>query len=385
VKLGVCSTGRGWMLIVAGVLSATGLAVAASGSGWSVQRAPNNHAALNQLSAVSCPSSSDCVAVGESDSERYPTRVTLAERWDGREWTIQRTPNPVPSPADAARQSVLNGISCISENSCVAVGSFYNGSESATLAERWNGHKWRIQRTPNPKQLKHSELWSVSCASASDCIAVGDSFIGQYDSELLLAERWNGRKWTIQRPPNPGDANSDLSGISCPAERVCTAVGGSEAVGTFAERWNGSVWTVQPLPDRPNLGNILSAVSCPSAHVCVTVGESVRYYYKGEDDHTLIERWNGTKWTIQHSGDVGPLVGLSCTSARACTSVSPWPFAYRWNGRKWTIEHTPNPSGSATLQGVSCPSISKCTAVGDYLTDSSPASEKVLAERWNHG
>jgi hypothetical protein len=37
----------------------------------------------------------------------------------------------------------------------------------------------------------------VSCASAHACVAVGSGY-NRAGTEVTLAERWNGRRWTIQ-------------------------------------------------------------------------------------------------------------------------------------------------------------------------------------------
>ena len=80
---------------------------------------------------------------------------------------------------------------------------------------------------------------------------------------------------------------------------------------------------------------------------------------------------------------------MSCTSASACTAVGYYAsgstyvtLAERWNGTKWSIQHTPNPTGApgSWLDGVSCASASTCTAVGD--PNFSPP-QVTLAERWN--
>jgi hypothetical protein len=42
------------------------------------------------------------------------------------------------------------------------------------LAERWNGTAWTIQSLPTAEGAKESELWGVSCSSATACAPVGD-------------------------------------------------------------------------------------------------------------------------------------------------------------------------------------------------------------------
>ncbi len=62
--------------------------------------------------------------------------------------------------------------------SCTSVGRFAD----LTLAERWDGTHWTIQPTPDPSTTE-SILYSVSCPSASACVAVGgvaDAVVERY-------------------------------------------------------------------------------------------------------------------------------------------------------------------------------------------------------------
>jgi hypothetical protein len=102
-----------------------------------------------------------------------------------------------------------------------------------TLAERWNGTNWSIQETPNP--TTNSKLDGVSCTSAKACTAVGE------DSGRGLAESWNGTTWSVQSTPDPDEKFDFLFGVSCTSSSACTAVGGYENTSseelTLAERY----------------------------------------------------------------------------------------------------------------------------------------------------
>ncbi len=132
----------------------------------------------------------------------------------------------VPSPNPAAPAGQLFGASCSGASACTAVGTYVKPSgRGVTLAERWNGKKWSIQPTPNPSGAAVSALSGVSCTTASACIAVGVSTTGS-GVRVTLAERWNGTTWRIQRTPNPAGARgSFLNGVSCASPSACTAVG----------------------------------------------------------------------------------------------------------------------------------------------------------------
>src|ERR1039458_10698773 len=64
------------------------------------------------------------------------------------------------SSADAlAGRGDLSGVSCVSVGACIAVGDMKNGAGTkVTLAERWNGRRWSVQATPNPAGALSADL-----------------------------------------------------------------------------------------------------------------------------------------------------------------------------------------------------------------------------------
>jgi hypothetical protein len=166
-----------------GSTSGRPLAVRLDAAGWSVQTAAEGgRGQFSELSGVSCPTLTFCTAVG---TIRRSTGTSLmVERWDGLTWSLQVAPNP------SARFSELAGVSCVTATACTAVGSrLTHTGARPTLAEHWDGRSWTIQRTPNPASSSASFLRDVSCSSPSACTAVGDQAIAL---RLPLAERFSG-------------------------------------------------------------------------------------------------------------------------------------------------------------------------------------------------
>jgi hypothetical protein len=162
----------------------------------------------------------------------------------------------------------------------------------------------------------------------------------------------------------------------------------------LALRWNGASWSATTAAVPASSSDTgLSGVSCTSTTACAAVG----YYSNSSDRYvTLVERWNGSKWTVQAS-PTGPgtvtneLLGVSCVSASACAAVGysrsgsnpRLALAERWNGTRWVITATPAIAGStgAILSAVSCTAATACTAV-DYFQDASHSYTQLLAERY---
>jgi hypothetical protein len=252
-------------------------------------------------------------------------------------WMVQTTPNP----SSSAR---LAGVSCAAK-ACTAVGDYVNHSDNdVTLAEGSNGKRWTIQTTPNPGGSKRVILVGVSCTAANACTAVG-YYVNDSRSDVTLAERWNGKKWTIQTTPNPTGSQFSLVSVSCPAAKACIAVGQYQKVikhsaheALFAERWNGKKWTAQLMPtkDYDNAGG----VSCPATDACTAVGS---YSLGGPTGYTLAEYWNGRKWTIQSTPSPGAgaeLVGVSCTASDTCTATGSWEETVSASGQTLAERHS---------------------------------------------
>src|SRR5207253_591293 len=136
---------------------------------------------------------------------------TLTEHWDGTSWLI------VPSAmTNGTLYDELRAVTCASSSDCWAVGFYYNGSDDQTLIEHWDGISWSIVSSPNDGT---THLLGVTCASSSDCWAVG-----RYNNGSVI-ERWDGTSWSIVSPPNNGTSSDSLNGLTCTSSSNCWAVG----------------------------------------------------------------------------------------------------------------------------------------------------------------
>jgi hypothetical protein len=351
---------------------------AARGPAWTVQAMPHPKGALQTyLDGLACTSATACTAVGSS-IPKYGNYLTLAERRSGRAWTVQRTPDR-PGPAPYTVDTVA-GVSCRS-GSCILVGSYEPPGTTADqgLAERWNGAGWELQAFPVPKGTVENLLSGISCTSPGACTAVGESTMVDGEGRTLAA-RWNGAKWQIEKSANPaGSRVSQLRSVSCVSPTSCTAVGDylkRSAYVTLAEQWNGRSWKVIKTPNPSGSDQVtLAGVSCTTARACMAVG----YYDLRTGDRMLAEIWNGKSWKTSkppapaHTNTTS-LNAVSClrtgciaVGGSAITTVT-HSLAEHWNGRTWAIEPSRNPAGStySALVAVSCISVTVCTADGYY-------------------
>jgi len=388
-------------LAVASTLASAGLASAGTAPAphWSVQATPNPAGPLDsELFGVSCASASACMAVGYA--AQGAVRSLLAERFDGTRWRLE----VVAVPAAAVTADFV-GVSCGGPSSCVAVGDYrVRSGLTLTLAERWDGSTWSIERTPDPgRPYKRptldsgTEFSGVSCASARSCIAVGD-YLDRDHRSVALIERSDGSRWTLERTPAP--RGRPLGGASCPTATTCTVVGeerrGFGVLLPVAERSRGSEWALQHAPASSipgSMTNVLVSVSCAPSADCAAVGDRST----AAGGHTAFaERFRDGGWTITPTPPQAEAVfgGVSCVAVDACTAVglhqnaarsSTLPLIERWNGRSWSLE-----AGAALTRGrhagglgaVSCLSRSTCVAVGFATYDAGGVERTLtLAER----
>jgi hypothetical protein len=373
-----------------------------NGSDWSIVASPDPTGVSDAiLSGVSCVTTTACFAVGASDTG------PLTERWNGSRWSIDSSPSLSGPLVRAAAVSAgfdpgLTGVSCPGPTDCYAVG----GSGTRALIEHWNGSIWSVVPTPNPKGVFFPNLGGVSCASPKRCIAVGGYLQNSPNGEgEELIEAWNGSSWSIVHAPDlpsssvtptesfGGGDTGGLSAVSCTTAASCAAVGNSPLV----EWWNGTRWSIAALKANASQ-SLLEQVSCPGTTDCYAVGS----YTTGTSSYTtrtLVEHWNGATWSIVASPNPpnvldAALLSVSCPTTTDCYAVGSSipdipasaleekPLIEHWNGTTWSIVSSPSPTGAtvSALGGVSCATVTDCSAVGTVLAAS---AAKVLAEHWD--
>lgn len=259
------------------------------------------------------------------------------------------------------------------------------------------GPMWRIQPTGTPAGSKGgAALNAVSCPTATFCEAVG-TFSNTVGTQVTLTEDWTPTAgWKFQQSPNAKNAFFDtLWGVSCLSATKCEAVGqylnGSNGFfDTLAEVWNGHAWIVQPTPNPTgSQSNLLNSVSCASATFCEAVGDASP---GGAGTSTLVENWNGTKWAVQKSANSkvpnNELEGVACPSITLCVAVglvfnkdAGASLAEVLQKGIWQIQPTKDPTGSRLngLFGVACVSTTSCEAVGQFKT----THVQPMADSWN--
>jgi hypothetical protein len=311
------------LLALAACVLTPAQANAAAPLSWS---APSAIDGSKQLSAVSCPSESLCVAVdaaGNALASADPTSPgapwasaaidpgqalssvscssnALCVAVDGRgEAFISSQPlggAGAWSAVSIDAGEALTGVSCPAESLCVAVDAAGNVLASSDPASPQSS--WSVANIDPAGALR-----AVSC-TPSACVAVDGA-----GNALASSDPTGGPGAWRRRAVDPALA---ITGLSCTASGGCLAVdasGNSLASSdpvALAPTWSSTA--IEP-------GGSLASVSCASSGLCVAVGGRGEAL-ASDDPSAPLPAWS------ESSADPGvPIAGISCLPGGFCAAV----------------------------------------------------------------
>jgi hypothetical protein len=290
-------------------------------------------------------------------------------------------------------------VSCASAGNCAAGGHYRDrhGQQGFVASER-HGRWGRAIAVPGLGALNAggADVLSVSCGSAGNCAAGGFYSYAEpaFDRVAPFVATERGGRWgkAVALP-----ADGEVYSISCASARNCLAGGSAAGPNAYyanhnaffveerAGRW-GHLRPVPGLRTLKHVGSWISSVACPSAGNCAVGG--------GYDDRSgnqqafvAVERNGRWGMAIQvpglgalNAGGSADVVSLSCGSAGNCAAGGYYAdgdghyqgfVASESNGVWGTAIEVPglgalNKGDRAAVNSVSCGSAGNCAAGGAY-------------------
>ena len=263
-----------------------------NGGAWNVVPTPNAGSSFNQLFSVAAISPNNAWAVGASSNDNLVHQPLIAH-WDGMEWSI------VPAAVAPGSSAFLYGIAAIAADDIWAVGYIQGGfSAQQPLTMHWDGTSWSLVLSPSTSPANRDILWAVSALSTDDIWATGYSVDAVTSEIRTLVQHWNGSAWSIAPSPNPSGSIYNFSwGIEAVSATDVWIMGRSysgDAYPSLIERWNGSVWSVVPSPSEQFYNELYDAAALSSTNVWA-VG---RYGGGFSDNIAMVMHWDGSAWGV---------------------------------------------------------------------------------------
>lgn len=287
------------------------------------------------MNAVSCVSASFCIAVDNGGS---------ATAFDGTVWST-------PVAIDATNS--LDAISCVSTTFCAATDAdgnyiFYNSGV------------WGTPTPFNPAHPTTLVATSISCPTATYCLALGATFSGSNSTPTAMF--WDNATWFSATTGIVADV---FSSVSCVSRSFCMGVSyQGQFVKYGAPTISGGTEHVTASSaasiDAADLVSGITAVSCSTSTFCAA----------GDDFGDLLvyssPTWHLTGFVFSYASTTF----VSCSkiasgdvSGNNCIAMDDAGETARLNGLGWTNADSVNPN--ANVSGLSCFNDANCVGV-DY-------------------
>lgn len=305
----------------------------------------------------------------EHSTEQTPTLVRPLDHvalTTGSSWAIQGFGTNIGS------------ISCVSADTCMAIGIDADGKDTNVLATT-DGVNWSTRDLFDEGSENPGFSW-VTCVSASTCWAASAG----YGANMYETTNW-GSSWTTATMPTQSGydtPDNPATNISCPSTTVCfVGIGYGPYFTPGIDELTSGTWTTSTasLPGGYYGVERITSISCPSTSVCVATGT-----LSGGSEAVWYTSNGGSTWSLEQPSVInGTLTDISCPSTSYCevaaedTSYGHWYTMYSTSsplGSSWASD-TPSPTPDGGAASVSCVAADECEVVGNWAPNGSSTTE----------
>ncbi|HTX00769.1 MAG TPA: hypothetical protein VMD59_18455, partial [Acidimicrobiales bacterium] len=353
-----------------------------------------------------------------------PTEASVGNNWAAGATSLPASDPGGNGPATGDEAAVPGQVACPTAGRCFVVGGYLDSAgnsaavietvietapgsvaiDDAVAPEPATNPSGNVPQSSGSANL-FAQLYSVSCASASFCVAVGvyqDSAGGDW----ALIETWQGgSSWTPSVAPEPASNNAEF-GPGTGARQVaalwdvdCYGVGDCVAVGSYGDS-DGHAWpmidtllqgswsaTTVDVADQAVGADAesswLSVVSCAPNGFCAA-GGAYNDQYNSANWGVLATGWDG-HWVSASAlppaasdAWASGIDAVACPPTGHCVALgvggNDTLIAYTEDGEDWSSSVVPLPAGNSAgtptdwgndYFSISCPANGACIATGN--------------------
>jgi hypothetical protein len=352
--------------------------------------------------AISCPTTSQCTAVGTTAYEPGQGKPTVVTDRGG----VWGAPRLVAVPAGGTYgghpPAQLTSISCADANHCTAVGWYRTstGSQLPMTAEElggvWTSRTGAIPADGLTGSRESAGLTAVECLAARTCVAVG----GYEGSDRLVhamvlvesAGTWGAPTELPDLAALSLFLQAQPDAIGCSDTKDCIVLSATDdlaATQIVTHSWTetAGTWSAPTQVNGPRFTSFAAlGIACPSTSTCLAVGASGDPGLVHPEVAVAIDgTWGAARVVglpfLSPRTRWGQLRGISCRGPTLCEAVGGFgpatsgggeiAGALSWSSGVWSaigfvpgVRAGARSSSASTLLGLSCPSMARCTAIG---------------------
>lgn len=207
------------------------------GARWMVMQTPNPGTRDNYLDGIVARSPDDVWAGGyfANVGKHMPEAISLTMHWDGKAWSVVRSPNPSRS------LDVLSSIGQDESGDVWALGQ-YRGRDHHlhALLMRWTGERWTIV------PVNGTSLWSAHAVAGS---AGGPTWVvGSPNTSSYAIARCNGAGCDMVVGPSTPQRSAWSVYSASRDDAWAVGVNMGDPATPLVDRWDGSSWTSVQFP-----------------------------------------------------------------------------------------------------------------------------------------
>jgi hypothetical protein len=298
-----------------------------------------------------------------------------------------------PLPASFVFNSLpyaLPALSCVSSTFCMLANTTNTSSPGFFL---FTGSNW--DTLSSPAVPSGTQIWSLSCASATFCLATGYHEV--YPNITSYVWEYNGSTWSLADLPSPP------AGATTPVGSTSVGCSGNFClVGPLAQNASGAIWMatlsagtwsyteINTLsPTGPTTNGQAGAISCWTAGSCMV---GVAKPATATPGFVTFAAGSWGPLVLPALSGAGYMPALACVSATDCVagvSSANGGDLEQLNGASWSeIPGTTTPRASSTVWTVvSCPGPGSCFAsnVGEFAIQHSPFPTSISISNYQLG
>ena len=206
------------------------------------------------INSVSCTSATSCVAGGYYlDSDADGNTQAFVSVLSGTTWTDTE----LAGALNIRGYAQINSVSCASATSCVAGGYYYDSNYHAqAFASVLSGTTWTDTKVAGALNAGGSaQINSVSCASATSCVAGGYYIDSNYHTQAFVSVL-SGTTWTDTKVAGALNAGgyARINSVSCTSATSCVAGGSYTDSNNHAQAFVSTLSS--PTPSTPSISNL---------------------------------------------------------------------------------------------------------------------------------